>query len=198
MKHFSAFLGVYLLAAAVLGQGANPAVSKINARTVYHQDGTRTESVKNPETREFSESVYDARGVVISRRLYLLNERGQVVQGNIYDGAGNLVARSQSFFDEFGRPKEDRLVNLQGEVFQQTIHEYGADGKAKKPKVVNFNVNTPNMKPAVIDFTGAPPPTGGMGVPPSGVQPSSPVPSPTDDKSKKSFLRRLFDKKEKK
>jgi hypothetical protein len=199
MKHLSAFLGVFLLATALLGQGANPAGNKINARTVYHPDGSRTESVNNPETRELSETVYDTRGVVISRRLYLLNERGQVAQGNIYDGAGNLVARSQSYFDEFGRPKEDRLVNLQGEVFQQTIHEYGGDGKARKPKVVNFSVKSPTMKPAIIDFTGAhPPPIDGTAAPATAAPPVNSAPPPTDDKPKKSFFKRLFDKKEKK
>ena len=197
MNHLSAFLGVFLLATAAWGQGANPTASMISARTVYHADGTRTESVKNPETKELSETVYDTRGIVISRRLYLLNERGQVAQGNIYDGAGNLVARSQSFFDEFGRPKEDRLVNLQGEVFQQTIHEYGADGKARKPKVVNFNVKSPTMKPAVIDFTGTAPPPAGPSAAPAGSPPAATTP-PAEEKPKKSFFKRLFDKKEKK
>lgn len=184
MKHLSAFLGVFLLATAVLGQGANPATSMIHARALYQKDGSRTESVKNPETSELSETVYDPRGVVISRRLYLLNERGQVAQGNIYDGAGNLVARSQSFFDEFGRPKEDRLLNLQGQVFQQTVHEYGADGKARKPKVVNFSMNTPSMKPALVDLTGST-------APPGTATPNT-TPPPQEEKPKKSFLGRLF------
>lgn len=194
MKHLSAFLGVFLLVAAV--QGNNPAASMIKARSIYHPDGTRTESVNNPDTHELTETTYDARGVVVSRHLYLLNERGQVTQGTIYDGAGNLVARAQSYFDEFGRLKESRLFNLQGECFQQSVHEYGADGKSKKPKVINYNVRTPTMKPAVVDFTGATPPPG-VATPP----PGSPAPAaapPADDKPKKSFLRRLFDKKEKK
>ena len=189
MKHLSAFLGVFLLATVVRGQGANPAADMINARALYHKDGMRTESVRNPETRELSETVYDPRGVVISRRLYLLNERGQVAQGNIYDGAGNLIARAQSFFDEFGRAKEDRLLNLQGEVFQQTIHEYGADGKARKPKVVNFNTKTPAMKPALIDLTGS--------TPPPGTATPNTAPPAQDDTPKKSFFRRLFDGKKK-
>ena len=195
MKHLSAFLGVFLLAAVV--QGNNPAASMIKARSIYHPDGTRTESVNNPDTRELTETTYDARGVVVSRHLYLLNEKGQVSQGNIYDGAGNLVARAQSYFDEFGRLKESRLFNLQGECFQQSVHEYTADGKAKKPKVINYNVRTPTMRPAVVDFTGATPPPGAA-APTAGTQVPATSP-PADEKPKKSFLGRLFGgKKEKK
>ncbi len=194
MKHLSAFLGVFLFVTAA--QGASPSPFMIRARTIYHPDGTRTESVRNPDTHELTESTYDARSVIVSRHLYLLNEKGQVTQGSIYDGAGNLVARAQSYFDDFGRVKESRLFNLQGECFQQTLHEYAPDGKAKKPKTMNYNVRTPTMKPALIDFTGAAPPPGAPTPPPTGA--GRAAPAPTDEKPKKSFFRRLFDKKEKK
>ena len=199
MKHLSAFLGVFLLVTAPSATGANRA-DMIHARGIYHPDGTRTESVKDPETKVLTETTFNPNNVVVSRHVYLLNENGQVVQGNIYDGAGNLVARSQSTFDEFARVKESHMMNLQGEVFQQTFYEYGADGKAKKPKVVNYNVKAPTMRPAVVDFTGTtrPPdesqqPTGGR-VPAGSAVP----PPPTEDKPKKSFFGRLFGKKEKK
>lgn len=169
----------------------------VNARTVYHQDGTRTDSLRDPSTRELTEVTYNANKVVISRRLYLMNERGQVTHGSIFDGAGNMVARAQVFFDEFGRTKEDRLVNLQGEVFQRTIHEYGPDGKPLKPKVINLGVNAPNMKPAMIDFTQGNPAPGSAA--PAGTPPvAPPPPPPADEKPKPSFFKKLFQKKEKK
>lgn len=209
MKHLSAFLGVYWLATAVPGQAPNLAAGMISARTVYHADGTRTESVKDPVTREMTEVTYNANNVVVLRKIYLLNERGQVSQGNLYDGAGNLQARSQVFFDEFGRVKEERLVNLQGEVFQRTLHEYRPDGKPKPPKVINYNVKAPTMKPATIDFTKiAPPPqspVASSGQPaaayPSGSAASPPTGTPAqpdDGQPKKSFWKRLFPGKEKK
>lgn len=207
MKHLSAFLGVYLLATAAGGQAPNPVSTMINARTVYHADGTRTESVKDPVTRELTEITYNANNVVVMRKIYLLNERGQVSQGNLYDGAGNLQARSQVFFDEFNRVKEERLVNLQGEVFQRTIHEYRPDGKPKPPKVINYNVKAPTMKPATIDFTKMTPPPN-LQVPQSAqpgsgasaaATPSAGTPVPGDDgQPKKSFWKRLFPGKEKK
>lgn len=169
----------------------------IQARSTYHQDGSRTETIVDPETKTKTETTYNTSGVVVSRHQYLLNEQGQVTQGNIYDGAGNLVARSISDFDAYGRVKGSRLFNLQGECFQQTVYEYTADNKPKKPKVINYNVKAPTMKPAIIDFTGttAPPPsvTGGAQSRPAATQNA-----PQPEQPKKSFFKRLFDKKEKK
>lgn len=130
---------------------ANPA-AQIVGRTMYHPDKSRTESVRNPDLRTLEERTYDANNVMTVRKEFLLNERGEPLQGNIYDGRDNLVARCQSRYDQFGRRVEDRLMNMRGEVFQQVIHEYGADGKAMKPKVINLNP-APSLKPGVIDFT---------------------------------------------
>lgn len=181
----------------------------INAKTTLHPDGSKTESVRDPNTRELTEITYDANNVVTMKRKYLLNEQGQPSQGLIYDGADNLQARAQFFFDQFGRMQEERLLNLQGEVFQQTLYEYGADGKPKKPKVINYNVRTPTMKPSTIDFTqmqGGAPGTPAQGQPGQG-QDMTPLYAPgmqpqggNDEQQpqKKSFWKRLFNSKDKK
>jgi hypothetical protein len=193
MKHLCAFVGLFLLVSVAWGQSSNPAASMIVAKTIRHPDGTRSESVRDPVTRQVTETTYDASDVVVSRRMYLLNERGQATQGSIYDGSGNLVARSVSYFDEFGRAKEDRLLNTRGEVFQQTVYEYGADGKQKKPRVVNFNVQTPTMKPAMVDFTqSTAPPDAGAAQPTTGTPAATPTP-PAEEKPKKNFFKRLFE-----
>ncbi len=212
MKTCAAFLGLCWLVfvPALSGQG-------IVGRTIYHQDKSRTESLTNPEIREMTESTYTADNVLTVKKVFLLNEKGEPLRGNVYDGRGNLVARAECLYDELGRRKEDRLMNLQGEVFQQVIHEYGADGKALKPKVLNLKVaSMPSIKPAPIDFTQQPAPSGG--VPPQGTSPDSrfapvpvsnaptgsaagmevaPVRPPEAEKPKTNFFKRLFQKKEK-
>ena len=146
-----------LLGAAVMdAPAANPALNTVVGRTIYHSDHSRTESVRDPNTRELTEITYDANDTMTVKKVFLLNEKGEPMQGNIYDGRGNLVARAVSIYDELGRRKEDKLMNLNGEVFQQVFHEYGANGKALKPKVVNLNVQAPTIRPAAIDFTKAP------------------------------------------
>ncbi len=198
MKLIPAILAVCLPAIVVSAQGANPAGSMINARTVYHDDGTRSESIKDPLTRMFEEKTFNANGVLISRTVYQMNEQGQVTMGMMYDGRGTLQARSMTYFDEYGRIKESRMSNMQGEVFQQTIHEYEPGGKAKRPKVINYNVKSPTMRPQMIDFTQSMPPPDTRqpaGAQAQGTRPAQPQ---EPEKPKKSIWKRMFGGKDKK
>lgn len=199
MKSLSAFIAVFLLAAAAYGQVNPQSQPRVQGRTTYHKDGTRTESVRDPYTGILTEKTFnshDDKGVLVSRAIYQLDSNGQVTQGMIYDGRDNLQARARMIADDFGRPKESILANLNGEVFQRTIYEYGADGRPKKSKVVNYNVATPTMKPAVIDFTKTTVP--GQAAPTSPpVSAAGSTQAPQEEKPKKSFWSRLFGGKKK-
>lgn len=215
MKMRAVFLGLsWLLFVAITHAGPNG--QRVVGRTIYHKDKSRTESVNNPETREMTEMTYTADNVLSVKKVFLMNEKGEPIQGNVYDGRGNLVARVQCNYDELGRRKEDRLMNLNGETFQQVIHEYSADGKPLAPKVVNINTAAaPSIRPAAIDFTkqtappGAPVPATNadsrfspVPIPNAPVQGSggletAPATLPAEEKPKSNFFKRLFQKKEK-
>jgi hypothetical protein len=180
-------------------------LQRIHGRTIYHDDKSRTESVSDPSTREMVETTFNTAGVATVKKVFLLNEKGEPLQGNVYDGRGSLIARCQSIYDEFGRRKEDRLMNLNGEVFQQVLHEYDSAGKALKPKVINLNVATPSIRPQSVDFTQ---PTNPKGAPSAGRfapipvgEGSAPTASgsapatPEEKKSKPNFFKNLFKKK---
>jgi hypothetical protein len=125
----------------------------VKARTVYHANGTHTESIHDPTLHEQREYTYDQRNVLVSKKVYLLNDRGQAMQGNIYDGRDVLKARVSILFDDLGRMIEERMTNLQGEVYQTISFTYDAQGKALPPKSRTYSVKGPDMKPAVVDFT---------------------------------------------
>lgn len=151
------FTGCALLAAAVLfGSGHLQAqqikTTQIYAKGILHEDGTRTDSVKDIQKRETAETTYDSRNVVIAKKVFMLNENGDPIQGIIYDGAGNLIARALFFFDDLGRITEERCVNAQGEIFRRVIRQYDPSGKPLPAKAFDFNVNAPSMKPSVLDF----------------------------------------------
>ena len=189
MKTLSAIIAVFLLAAAARAQ--NPqAQQRVHGRSSYDADGSRVESVKDPYTGILTETSYSPQNVVTSKAIYQINTNGQVTQGMIYDGRDNLQARARMIFDEFGRPKESQLSNLNGEIFQRTFYEYGPDQKPKKPKVVNYNVSSPTMKPAVIDFTKTTMP-GTRESAAESPQTTQAAP-PAEEKPKKSFWKRLF------
>ncbi|MCA1964300.1 MAG: hypothetical protein LDL31_10185 [Prosthecobacter sp.] len=206
MKNRAAVLGLSWLLIACPFLPALGAL-RTTARTVYHPDKSRTESTTNPDTRELTEITYSAENAVILKKVFLLNDKGEPLQGNIYDGRGNLVARCQCHYDELGRRKEDRLLNVKGEVFQQVLYEYDATGKAQKPKVINLGAQSPTIKPAPIDFTksgeGAPATQGGSRFDPvplpasggTGVRDVAPVTPPAQQQPKTNFFKRLFQKK---
>lgn len=132
-----------------------------HGKATLHDDGTKTETVKDMNKREITETTYDARGVVISKKTFLVNQNGDPIQGVIHDGAGTLVAKVMFGFDDLGRLKEERCVNTRGEVFRRVIHGYDPAGKRLRPQAFDYQVNAPNMKPASIDFTrGKAPPRG--------------------------------------
>ena len=200
------YVVIFTLTLIVLGGILNAqGLQRIHGRTIYHDDKSRTESVSDPSTREMVETTFNTAGVATVKKVFLLNEKGEPLQGNVYDGRGSLIARCQSIYDEFGRRKEDRLMNLNGEVFQQVLHEYDSAGKALKPKVINLNVATPSIRPQSVDFTQ---PTNPNGAPSAGrfapipvgegsaptASGSAPV-APEEKKSKPNFFKNLFKKK---
>ncbi len=211
MKICSAFFVVLWLATAIAVAQTNTPASPIRAKSTYHPDNSHSETILDKTTNELTEATYSAGGALLSKKHYLLNERGLPTQGHIYDGRGNLVARSQVYFDEYGRAKEMRSFNLSGQCYQQILYEYGADGKSKTPKVVNVDPRAaPTIRPGVIDFTQNTPAAGqyapnGAAMPVSyapGTQPAAAVgatavPAPEAPK-KKSFFGRLFGPKDKK
>ncbi|TLD70479.1 hypothetical protein FEM03_12175 [Phragmitibacter flavus] len=125
-----------------------------HGKKVLHDDGTQTESVKDMNKGEITETTFDSRGTPISKKTFQVNRNGDPIQGVIHDGAGNLIAKVLFGFDDLGRLKEERCVNTSGEVFRRVIHQYDAAGQKLRPLAYDFKVNAPNMKVATLDFTG--------------------------------------------
>lgn len=212
----SAFFGVcWLMSVAGVFAQSSSGTARVEGRTVFHNDDSRTESVKDLNTRELTELTYNAGGQLIMRKVFLLNTQGQSTQGNIYDGKGNLVARCRVFFDDFGRIQEERMSNLKGGVFQRVIHPYGPDGKPLAAQVIHLDAEKPTMRSQAIDFTKmspqpatvfdgqsipvAPPQQGYQGGQTSQANPAAAPTAPAveaKEESKPSFWKRLFKKKD--
>jgi hypothetical protein len=124
-----------------------------SAKTVLHDDGTVTESVSDLEKGEMRETTYDSRKVVVSKRIVLLNDRGQPVQGMIYGGRDDLVGSVRFAYDDLGRMLEEISLNSQGEVFRRKIHTYDAAGNPLPTKIVDYSKNAPQIASNTINFT---------------------------------------------
>jgi hypothetical protein len=152
------------------GQASN------TAKKVLHQDGTMTESVSDVEKGELRESTFDARGVLLTKRIVLLNERGLPVQGMIYDGRDALVGSVRFAYDDLGRMQEEISLNAQGQVFRRKIQGYDASGKPLTTKIVDYNQNAPQVSSGSINFTNkVPNPNqGGTAAPAVNAEPQGP------------------------
>src|SRR5688572_15098351 len=124
---FSLSAVAWLVAALALlpGSGASGQAGN-SAKKVLHNDGTVTESVSDIEKGELRETTFDSRGVLLSKRIVLLNDRAQPVQGMIYGGKDELVGSVRFAYDDLGRMLEEISLNSQGEVFRRKIHTYDA------------------------------------------------------------------------
>lgn len=128
----------------------------VNARTLLHPDGTKTESIKDPSKLRQTEKTFDERGVVIAEKIFVLNQNGDPTEGAIYDGRGNLVARVIFYFDDLGRVVEERCLNTRGEIFRRVIRQYDRSGRPLSPKAFDYKVNAPHMAASTLDFTNMP------------------------------------------
>jgi hypothetical protein len=132
-----------------------------SAKKVLHPDGTCSESVSDVEKGELRESTFDARGVLLTKRIVLLNERGLPVQGMIYDGKDDLVGSVRFAYDDLGRMQEEISLNAQGQVFRRKIQGYDASGKPLTTKIVDYSQNAPKISAGSINFTNKVPTQGG-------------------------------------
>lgn len=160
MKNSAAWLlGSLLALAGVLSPVCAQSLAngpKVEGRALLHQDGTRTDSIKDLNKHEMSETTYSANNVVIAKKIFLLNATGDPTQGVIYDGAGNLIARAHFIFDDLGRLAEERCTNTQNQIFRRVIHRYDFNGKALPVDAHDYAVNSPTMRASTIDFTHSP------------------------------------------
>jgi hypothetical protein len=128
----------------------------VNARTVLHPDGTKTESTKDPSKLQQTEKTFDTRGIVIAEKIFVLNQNGDPTNGAIYDGRGNLVAKVIFYFDDLGRVVEERCLNTRNEIFRRVIRQYDKSGRALSPQAFDYKVNAPHMAASTLDFTNMP------------------------------------------
>ena len=193
----------WLVAAVVLGVCVAASGQATNsAKKVLHPDGTYSESVSDVEKGELRESTFDARGVLLTKRIVLLNERGQPVQGMIYDGRDDLVGSVRFAYDDLGRMQEEISLNAQGQIFRRKIQGYDATGKPLATKIVDYSQNAPKIATGSINFKNMVPPPNQGGAPatatptamPQGpkqpgqaapVQSVSPRNKPTEEKKKR-------------
>jgi len=116
----------------------SPAKTAIHVQTILHEDGSRTESRRNLQTRVLEEFRYGTNKRLKNRKLFQLDEEGRALQGLVFDPKDKLIGRVEFHFDEFGRLVEERSVDTTGRPTERIVYRYDKSGKRLKPLAYNF------------------------------------------------------------
>jgi hypothetical protein len=123
MKFVLLFLLCALAGARLHGQGM------IRATTTMHADGSKSNTVVDPEKMTAEETVIDAAGRTIRKVTYLLDEQSQPIGSITYDPKGAILYRVSYKRDGTGRIEEENVTSPTGEFVRRRVYTYGAQNK---------------------------------------------------------------------
>ena len=106
-------------------QGGSP----IHVTTVIHNDGTRTDTVKNSDARTSETKTYSASQKLLERCVYTLDEQGREVEGVVYDDRGAITARVFFQYDAAGNLAERLQKAPNGMLQRRFVHTRDAMGR---------------------------------------------------------------------
>lgn len=122
-------------------------VNHVWSRVIEHEDGTRTESKQDINTKVLEEITFDANKVRIKRRVFQLDDLARPRSGLLFDGQNNLLARTEYVYDEYDELKEERLFNTKGQVLRRLVYGLAKDGIQSKPVAFNYDPERPDAAP---------------------------------------------------
>jgi len=124
-------LPALLAAALLLGVGATVRAEApvVKVTTVLHADGTRTETQTNREEKTSEERTLDAKGKLLKRVAYKLDDAGLPFEGEVYNAKGQIQYRFSYARDPFGRLAEEKDFTPSGQLFQRYVFRYNSEGK---------------------------------------------------------------------
>ena len=101
----------------------------IHATSRLYDDGTRSNTVVDAEKRTAEETLEDARGKILRKVTYLMDEQNQYIGSMTYDPKGTLVFRTAYKYDSAGRVEEETISGPDGTFLRRRVYAYGAQNK---------------------------------------------------------------------
>jgi len=137
-------VAAFCLLSAVLSTAA-PAAQRVReyregdvwVRTVLHDNGTRTVSKKDINTKQMEKKVLNAEDVLVARSIFQIDSEGNFQRGQIFNGRGQLMYVSEFIYDDYGRLMEERVSDGNRRPVRRLVYKYDAFGKAQ-PFAINF------------------------------------------------------------
>ena len=116
-----------------IAQGADT----IRAKTVIHEDGTRTDTVTNAEARTSEAIQRDSSGKILQRVLYRLDASGQPDAGIVYDPKGRILYKMKIKRDAQNRVTEQIDYTAKDAFVRRMVFSY--DSLNRLVKVDTFD-----------------------------------------------------------
>jgi len=130
------FLAFTAVAHAQYDEGGNP----IKITTVFHGDGTRTDTTKDIDNRTEQAVTYNRNNQVIHKWVFALDYEGRQMEGVCYNAKDQIVARVSYKYNPFGHRSEMLEKSPTGVVLRRTIyHRDPATGSLRKTEVQEFD-----------------------------------------------------------
>ena len=101
----------------------------IHASTVYHEDGTRTQTVTDPGKHTSEATTYDAHEKVMQKIVYTLDENDQAETGIIYNGNGAPLYKSSYKHDSMNRISEEDDYSMDDTLIRRFVYHFDTNGK---------------------------------------------------------------------
>lgn len=104
----------------------------IRAKTVIHEDGTRTETVTNSQARTSESTQKDSSGKILQRVLYRLDANDQPDAGIVYDPKGRILYKMKIKRDAQNRVTEQIDYSAKDAFVQRMVFSYDSLGRMVK------------------------------------------------------------------
>jgi hypothetical protein len=103
--------------------------NSIHAVTTLHEDGTKTETITDPDKHTTEATTYNAANKMIERIVYTLDDQNQAVTGVVYSAANKPVFKAEYKHDDSGRISEEDDYTMADQLIRRFVYEFGPNGK---------------------------------------------------------------------
>jgi hypothetical protein len=115
------------------------------SRILQHYDGTMTKSFKDTKKERVIEEKFDAKQVLIQKRLFLYDKSEHLRMGIIMDAKGNALGSTKYGYDSYDRINEERLYDAKGRLIQRKFPPGTLPGvEANQKYSVSFTIDPNN------------------------------------------------------
>jgi len=119
-------------------------------RSIWHSDGTYTDSKQDNLTNTLEQETMSKNGVRLQKRLIMLDQSGRPAEVMMYNGADQFKYRGRLLYDTLGRFIEEQIYDSNDTLIRRKIQEYTVDGFKMPLRSWDYVANIPDDLKLVI------------------------------------------------